>query len=104
MNRSDYKWEMFEFITANGDVRTNKFCAEARKCISESEYVIEDPCRKKFIKIMNPLLPRLHELPKIHKVDIPLRPVVTYISTSSYYVSTLISRSRITQFFVLPTP
>lgn len=36
--------------------------------------------------------PRLYGLPKIHKMEVPLRPIVSYINTPTYELSKLVSR------------
>lgn len=34
--------------------------------------------------VVNPSVPILNELPKIHKLDIPMRPVVSYVTAPAY--------------------
>ena len=41
---------------------------------------------KKDISINNIILPRIYGLPKIHKQNFPLRPVVSLINTPTYYI------------------
>ena len=42
---------------------------------------------KKDISINNTIIPRIYGLPKIHKQNFPLRPVVSLINTPTYYMS-----------------
>jgi hypothetical protein len=87
MSRTDYDNKMREFINANGGERVSfdfvKFNSSVRQCIKMSEFVIDDH-QKRSLVIMNPVPPRLYGLPKIHKNNAPLRPIVSYISSPTY--------------------
>jgi len=43
--------------------------------------------RSKFsLRVMNPRPPSLYGLPKIHKANVPIRPIVSYISSPTYHL------------------
>uniref|UniRef100_A0A8D8PLV0 Reverse transcriptase domain-containing protein n=1 Tax=Cacopsylla melanoneura TaxID=428564 RepID=A0A8D8PLV0_9HEMI len=78
LNRSDYVEKMKSYVIENNLVVTKeknilgKYIAQVRKCTSECPNLLAN-----VEKIQNPQIPKLYGLPKIHKVDQPLRPVVS---------------------------
>ena len=89
MTRNSYDTKMTEFLTNNNaiDVTSkfnfNKFNALVRKHISDSQFIIEKRS-KPFLKTFNPRLPRLYGLPKVHRSNCPMRPIVSFTSAPTY--------------------
>jgi len=87
MKRTEYKTKMKNFIDSNGGklctLNFSKFCQNVRKYISNSTYVIEQRS-KQFLLNINLSPPRLYGLPKGHKKDIPIRPIVSFLSSPTY--------------------
>lgn len=90
MNRDSYKEKVEEVIHGEDFVRlrsdpTKKFKSEVRNLITDSTFVFSNPDKAKDkIVPMNSLPPILYGLPKIHKDNIPIRPVVSYIGAPAY--------------------
>ena len=48
--------------------------------------------RKKYLKMIDPKAPRLRGLPKIHKDNMPVRPLVNFTSAPSYKIAKKIDK------------
>jgi len=87
MTRIDYDRKEYEFIDQNDGKKVNfnfvKFSNSVKKCIKESEFLIDDRYEQ-YLVIMNPIPPRFYGLPKIHQAQVPIRPIVSYISSPTY--------------------
>jgi len=87
MDQFTYDRKIFDFINDNNGSIVNfnfsRFSYSVRKAIVKSEYVIE-PCEKRFLISTNPIPPRLYGSLKVHKTNIPIRPVVSYVSSPTY--------------------
>ena len=59
---------------------TNDFAKEINKTLNSCNTFFKNETSRRFLKPMNPHVPRLNGQPKIHKQDIPIRPVVDYTS------------------------
>ena len=53
----------------------------------------------KYMTIACPQPPRIHGLPKIHKPGVPLRPIVDFRNSPTYYLSKFLSRSLLATNF-----
>ena len=53
----------------------------------------------KYMTIACPLPPRIHGLPKMHKPGVPLRPIVDFRNSPTYYLSKFLSRSLLATKF-----
>ena len=88
MNKPDYvnKVESFlkhkDFIPLNKDP-TLSFNKTVKNFIKDSQ-LTTSVSELKSLTNMNPQTPKLYGLPKLHKHDIPIRPVVSYTSAPSY--------------------
>ena len=90
MQRSDYDRKMEVLLSSSQAIGLRKFnfdnyCQRVRSGIRDSKYVIHSKSQRR-IMVMNPTLPRLYGLPKTHKENNPLRPVVSYISAPTYHL------------------
>lgn len=87
MNRNEYEQKVNdiiqgeEFETLNSDP-TKKFTQKIKNIIKITTFI--SPEVLKHIVPMNPRSPLLYGLPKIHKENIPMRPVVSYIGAPAY--------------------
>jgi hypothetical protein len=64
----------------------SKMVREATKIINNSTTIIEEKSRF-IVKIQNPQLPKLYGLPKIHKPEDNMRPIVSNINSPTYNFS-----------------
>lgn len=71
--------EEFECLSSDP---TKKFTLELKNAINNTSYI--SPNHLKNIIPMNPRSPFLYGLPKTHKDNIPIRPVVSYIGAPAY--------------------
>jgi hypothetical protein len=63
---------------------TPGFQKDLRNVVKNSMFVFETEHQKNTVIPMNPQAPILYGLPKIHKDNIPIRPVVSYLSAPTY--------------------
>lgn len=85
LSRADYVKKVEEFISNNNfetlpndnTLKFNKLLkAEIKNCESTiTKYT------SRTLTLSNPMTPRLYGLPKLHKTNIPIRPVVSFINT-----------------------
>jgi hypothetical protein len=84
----DYEQKVLKFISDSGATETNKhtikqFQTELRRTVNDCHHLID--CNRKWnLFNMNPDTPTLRGLMKIHKADVPIRPVVNYINAPAY--------------------
>jgi hypothetical protein len=84
LNTLDYVEKMMDHLTNNGSYKklekdpSNKVIKEVSRVINESSL---DEVLKKKLTPKNCLVPRIYGLPKIHKDNIPLRPIVNTIGS-----------------------
>lgn len=64
---------------------TRIFTEQLKNVTKHVSYI--SPNSLKYVVPMNPRSPMLYGLPKIHKVNIPIRPVVSYIGAPAYNLS-----------------
>uniref|UniRef100_A0A3B5LXL8 Uncharacterized protein n=1 Tax=Xiphophorus couchianus TaxID=32473 RepID=A0A3B5LXL8_9TELE len=69
---------------------TNSLVTQTNKIISDSTALI-DQSKQFSLKPSAARPPRLYGLPKIHKVDTPLRPIVSTISSPTYKLARFLS-------------
>jgi hypothetical protein len=87
MNLSDYNRKMNEHLTQSGSYKKlncnpiKKIIRQVKKSINSSNL---DERTKKRLTPNNEITPRIYGLPKIHKEDIPLRPIVNTIGSPTY--------------------
>ena len=87
MTRNDYTTKMDEYIekefTELKTDPTHKFQTNLIKTLKESPTIIT-PSEIYHLKNLNPQPPILYGLPKIHKTNIPMRPIVSYCQAPFY--------------------
>jgi hypothetical protein len=87
MNMNDYNKKMIEHLTKSGSYRKlyfnpiKKIIRQVKKSINSSNL---DERTKKCLTPNNEITPRIYGLPKIHKEDVPLRPIVNTIGSPNY--------------------
>jgi hypothetical protein len=64
---------------------TNKFNNDIKKLINKCKNIFTDNDKWKLTQ-MNPASPILYGLPKLHKINYPMRPVVSYVTAPAYKV------------------
>ena len=88
LNKTDYIDKVDEFITENNFIElkkdpTNTFQNQVINEIKTVNTILPNNEIYK-LKTMNPTAPVLYGQPKIHKTNIPIRPVVSYINSPTY--------------------
>lgn len=96
MNKSDYKKKMEETLENGGAIEDPTFNFEThvkktRELINGSSHIIRNQKEKLRILEPNPVPPRLYGMPKLHKEDAPMRPVISYISAPTYSLAKLLN-------------
>lgn len=89
LNRNDYKQKVLDIVQSNefSILRkdpTPNFHKELKNVVKNSSYVFETDQQKSIVVPMNPQSPILYGLPKLHKDNIPVRPVVSYLDAPTY--------------------
>lgn len=99
MNKIDYlsKTESFlsgpSFQKLNKDP-TNSYQRNLKECLKATEDTLSHFNIKAFsIVSSNPRVPCLYSLPKIHKDNIPVRPIVSFIGSPTYLLSKELNRT-----------
>jgi hypothetical protein len=96
--KTDYQTKFQHFIDNNNfhiesTNPTNKFQTEIRKTINSCTLIIPNHKKWKYVNL-NPSPPNLRGLPKIHKPDTPIRPVVNWRNAPAYRLANLVSENR----------
>ena len=91
----DYDKKVQNFINNNNfDVEpidpTKKYQAEIRKNINQCKQIIASNHKWRYVN-MNPSPPTLKGLPKVHKTDIPIRPIINWRNAPAYRLAKLVS-------------
>jgi hypothetical protein len=87
MNMDDYNKKMIEHLTKSGSYRKldsnpiKRIIRQVKIAINNSNL---DERTKKCLTPNNEITPRIYGLPKIHKEDVPLRPIVNTIGSPTY--------------------
>ena len=89
INRSEYI-EKTELLFRNDNFKilndpTNKFQKQIKSLIKNCPNIFSDT-KSFMLTMMNPKAPVLYSLPKIHKPNCPMRPVVSYVTAPAYKV------------------
>jgi hypothetical protein len=88
INQTDYDDKVQNFITKNNfhlldKNPTNKFQTEIRKTINKCKSTIPNNQKWKYTNL-NPEPPTLKGLPKIHKTNTPIRPIINWKNAPAY--------------------
>jgi len=91
MSKTEYTNKVLEFISKNnitdiGHDPTQRFTKEINSLISKSKLLFTD-AEIKALKVTNPGAPILRGLPKLHKNDVPIRPLVNFTPAPTYIVA-----------------
>lgn len=91
LNKNVYNNKVYEFIDENNIKKlrkdpTNKYVKELNNAINKCSNLFNETT-KRYLKPINARAPQLTGLPKIHKENMPMRPVVNYTSAPGYRVS-----------------
>ena len=95
INTSDYKKKMKGLLSDKTYRKldkdpTNTITQNTRDLVEKSNIPNET---KKTLKPTNPLPPRLYGLPKIHKPNVPLRPIVSAIKSPTFNLSRFLAKT-----------
>jgi hypothetical protein len=96
MYQTDYINKVNDFIESNDIIEidkdpTTKFNLIINKAINNSKHLFQ-PEEVKYLKVMNPSAPTLRGLPKIHKQDTPIRPLVNFTTAPTYKIAKKLDR------------
>ena len=97
MERSLYHSKIVQIITDMGGVEGGEFSfdshvAEVRKVIGWCCHILKTLPIRKSLLVSNPAPPMLYGLPKVHKPNMPLRPVVSYVYAPTYLLAKFLDR------------
>ncbi|XP_018372103.1 PREDICTED: uncharacterized protein LOC108766985 [Trachymyrmex cornetzi] len=95
INTSDYKKKMKNLLSDKAYKKldkdpTNTIAQKTKTLVEESNIPSKT---KSTLKPTNPLPPRLYGLPKVHKPDIPFRPIVSAIRSPTYSLSRFLAQT-----------
>ena len=77
---------------------SEKVMKDVSKIIKNSS--LDDSTKKKLIP-RNDILPRIYGLPKIHKIGVPLRPIVNTIGSPTYLLVKFLAKKLLPLFKIL---
>ncbi|XP_045454291.1 uncharacterized protein LOC123663667 [Melitaea cinxia] len=78
----------YKKVNYDPTARTNR---STRKLIKECSHVLDDDTVKYLLRPRNVQPPKLYGLPKIHKHNVPLRPIVSQIGSPTYELAKHVS-------------
>ncbi|XP_018307957.1 uncharacterized protein [Mycetomoellerius zeteki] len=95
INTSDYKKKMKNFLSDKAYKKldkdpTNTIAQKTKTLVEESNVPSKT---KSTLKPANPLPPRLYGLPKVHKPNIPFRPIVSAIYSPTHSLSRFLAQT-----------
>jgi hypothetical protein len=105
IHRKDYNQKINYFITTGQFSKltkdpTNTFQKSLRTCLNRFKYIISDPQKSKLINI-NPMAPNIKGLIKIHKLNHPIRPIVSWKNAPLYQTAKFFA-DTLRQYVTLP--
>ena len=91
----EYDTKVQNFIDSNKfDIEstdpTKKYQAEIRKNLNQCKQIIANNQKWKYVNI-NTSPPTLKGLPKVHKTNIPIRPIINWRNAPAYHLAKLVS-------------
>ncbi|KAK5647062.1 hypothetical protein RI129_005526 [Pyrocoelia pectoralis] len=87
LEKDNYVKKVQEFLDANGyiikKVNFNQFIKSVKQFITLNREILKTHFDLNHYRLilMNPMIPRLYALPKIHKLNYPMRPIVAFTNT-----------------------
>lgn len=98
LSRNDYILKVNNFLNSDSFTLLNRnslnsYTTYLKSTLKTLKPTLDALCVPNFNGIvpMNPSMPLLYDLPKIHKVDIPVRPVVNFINSPAYRLSSILN-------------
>ena len=97
LNRDSYNTKVnnviqsSDFEVLNSDP-TAKYNAAVKKAVGQCRFLFSNEAQKGNIAPMNPQALVLYGLPKIHKDNVPIRPVVSYMGCPAYKLAKILNR------------
>lgn len=96
MHKNDYINKTLEFIQVNNITQLNKdptiaYQRQLKNALKDTHLVLNAQEKRRLI-LMNPSAPTLKAFPKIHKDNIPIRPIINFRSAPSYKVSQFLQK------------
>ena len=97
MEKSSYVSKVYDVLDQCGAKENDSFnflkhVKEVRREINKCKFIIKTPSLKKLLLEPNPVPPLLYGLPKVHKKDNPMRPVVSFVSSPTYALAKYLDR------------
>jgi hypothetical protein len=91
----EYNTKVQDFIANNNFTieptdPTKKYQTEIRKNINQCKLIVPENHKWKYINL-NPSPPILKGLPKVHKTNIPIRPIVNWKNAPAYHLAKLVT-------------
>lgn len=96
LNKKDYVKKVEEFLTNKEFTKitkdpTTKYQKEVKEMINKYKSIFSDGDQRRLVN-QNPQPPRMYGQPKLHKENIPIRPVVSYNSSPTYKIEKKLSQ------------
>src|SRR5215468_2031124 len=92
MYKLDYLNKVEHFLSENNFNIIEKnplssFTLKTKSIIDKTKPFLDEFNSPKVLVPSNPVIPRMYGLPKIHKDNIPIRPIVSYTNSPVYFLS-----------------
>ena len=91
MKNDQYIQKSYDFINNNGIIKINidptqNYKTEINEAINNSTNLLDD-ITKRMVKQINPQAPQFNGLPKIHKQNTPIRPLINFKTSPGYKIA-----------------
>lgn len=102
MDRTEYIEKTEDFLKSGNTIKlkkdpTSKYNTHLKQALKDTNFILTKNEKNKLIN-MNPAIPTLKALPKIHKLNTPIRPVVNCRNAPTYHLAKFLHK-HISQHF-----